>query len=248
MSLNPIGSSFWVQFIVSWALDIQAANGPSRFSKLGTLGQVCPVMSSSTSAVVQSVPCQRLHHLLVGKLMPLPIPHRPWSHMGIDFVTDLPEGHCILVSLDCFSNACKLIPLHGLPTALETAEQLFAHVFRNYGIPEEIVSDWGPQFIFRVWKAFHLLGVTVSLSSGYHPQTNGQAERKIQELGCYLRAYYQEDQYGWNCFLPWAEYAHNSLRQNITGLTPFHCILCYQPPLFPWTGEPSEDPAVDYWF
>lgn len=187
MSLNPIGSSFWVQFIVSRALDTQAANGPSRFSKLGTLGQVCPVMSSSTSAVAQSVPCQRLHHLLVGKLVPLPIPHRPWSHMGIDFVTDLPEGHCILVSLDCFSNACKLIPLHGLPTALETAEQLFAHVFRNYGIPEEIVSDWGPQFIFRVWKAFHLLGVTVSLSSGYHPQTNGQAERKIQELGCYLR-------------------------------------------------------------
>ncbi len=28
------------------------------------------------------------HHFLVGKLVPLPIPHRPWSHMGIDFVTN----------------------------------------------------------------------------------------------------------------------------------------------------------------
>ncbi len=62
-----------------------------------------------------------------------------------------------------------------------------------------------PKFISHMWKAFfHLLGVTVSLSSGYHPQMNGQAEQKIQELGRYLRAYCQVDQYSWSCFLPWA--------------------------------------------
>ncbi|KAI2660038.1 Transposon Tf2-9 polyprotein [Labeo rohita] len=33
-----------------------------------------------------------------------------------------------------------------------------------------------------------------------------------------------------------------------TGLTPFKCVLCYQPPLFPWTEEPSDVPAVDHWF
>ncbi|KAI2647957.1 Transposon Tf2-9 polyprotein [Labeo rohita] len=105
---------------------------------------------------------------------------------------------------------CKLIPLKGLPTALETAEALFQNVFRNFGLPEDIVSDRGPQFISRVWRAFfQLLGVTVSLSSGYHPQTNGQTERKIQEISRYLR---------------------------------------YQPPLFPWSDEASEVPAVDHWF
>ncbi len=63
-------------------------------------------------------------------------------------------------------------------------------VFHYYGIPEHIVSDWGPQFISKVWKAFStLLGVTVSLSSGYHPQSNGQTERKIQEVGCFLRTF-----------------------------------------------------------
>ncbi len=81
-----------------------------------------------------------------------------------------------------------------------------------------------------------------------HPQTNGQTERKIQELGCYLRSYCHDDQHSWSCFLPWAEYVQNSLRQDTTGLTPFQCVLGYQPPLFPWTGEPSEVPAVDYWF
>ncbi len=46
----------------------------------------------------------------------------------------------------------------------------------------------------------------------------------------------------------WAEYAQNSLRQPSTRLTPFQCVLGYQPPLFPWSGEPSEVPSVDYWF
>ncbi|KAI2643005.1 Transposon Tf2-8 polyprotein [Labeo rohita] len=177
---------------------------------------------------------------------------RPWSHIGVDFVTDLPaaEGNtCILVMVDRFSKMCKFFHLKGLPTAMETAETLFQQLFRHFGLPEEIVSDRGPQFISHVWKAFFkLLGVSVNLSSGYHPQTNGQTERKIQELGRYLRAYCHKDQHCWNRFLPWAEYAQNSLRQDTTGLTPFQCVLGYQPPLFPWTEEPSNVPAVDHWF
>ncbi len=116
-------------------------------------------------------------HLPSGKLLPLPVPNRPWSHLGVDFVTDLPasDGNtCILVIVDRFSKSCRLIPLKNLPTAMMTAELMFNHVFRYFGIPEDIVSDRGPQFISHVWQNFFkLLGVTVSLSSGYHPQTNG---------------------------------------------------------------------------
>ncbi len=179
-----------------------------------------------------------------------PVPTRPWSHLGVDFITDLPPSNgntCILVIVDRFSKSCRLLPLKGLPTAIETAENLFNQAFRYFGIPEDIVSDWGPQFISRVWKAFFsLLNVTVSLSSGYHPQTNGQTERKIQEIGRFLRTFCHQN--SWNQLLGWAEYAQNSLRQPSTGLTPFQCVLGYQPPLFPWSGEPSEVPSVDYWF
>uniref|UniRef100_A0A8C1RNS1 Gypsy retrotransposon integrase-like protein 1 n=1 Tax=Cyprinus carpio TaxID=7962 RepID=A0A8C1RNS1_CYPCA len=192
------------------------------------------------------------HHLPSGKLHPLPVPNRPWSHLGVDFITDLPPSDnntCILVIVDRFSKSCRLLPLKGLPTAMETAELLFNHVFRYFGIPEDIVSDRGPQFISRVWKAFHsLLGVAISLSSGYHPQSNGQTERKVQEIGRFLRTFCHGHQNSWNQFLGWAEYAQNSLRQPTTGLTPFQCVLGYQPPLFPWSGEPSDVPAIDYWF
>ncbi len=190
------------------------------------------------------------HHLPAGKLVPLPIPHRPWSHVAVDFATDLPNSEgftCILVVVDRFSKACKLIPLRGLPTALETAEVPFNHIFPNYGIPEDIISDH-LTINSHVWKAFlKLLGVSVSLSSGFHPQTKvGQTEQKIQEIRRYLRAYCHDNQHSWNRFLPWAEYAQNSLRQTTMGLTPFQCILGYQPPLFPWTGKPSDVPAVDH--
>ncbi len=185
-------------------------------------------------------------HLPAGKILPLPIPNRRWSYLGVDFITDLPvsDGNtCIFVIIDRFSKFCHLIPLAGLPTALQTAELIFNQVVRYYGIPEDIVSDRGPQFISRVWKAFSLLGVTVSLSSGYHPQSNGQTERKIQDVGRFLRTFCHGRQNSWNQFLGWAEYAQNSLSQSSTGLTPFQCVLGFQPPLFPWSGEPSDVPA-----
>lgn len=78
-------------------------------------------------------------HLPEGKLVPLPVPKRPWSHIAIDFIADLhsSDSHTsVFTIVDRFSKACKLIPLKGLPTAFETAETLFQQVFRHFGIPE----------------------------------------------------------------------------------------------------------------
>lgn len=94
--------------------------------------------------------------VISGKLVPLPTPRRPWSHLGVGFVTGLPASErntCILVAVDRFSKVCRLIPVKGHPTAMETAEALFQQVFRNYNLPEDVVSDRGPQFISRVWRA-----------------------------------------------------------------------------------------------
>lgn len=112
---------------------------------------------------------------------PLPIPQCPWSHISVDFMTDLPESRgftTIPVIIDRFSKVCKLIPLKGLPTAMETAMAIFDHIFQDFELPEDIVSDRETQFTSQVWRAFcSRLGIKVSLTSSYHPQSNGQVER-----------------------------------------------------------------------
>ena len=75
--------------------------------------------------------CKTPKTLPAGKLMPLPVPNRPWSHIAVDFVTDLPESQgftTILTVVDRFSRAVRFIPFAALPSAFQTAQALFQHV------------------------------------------------------------------------------------------------------------------------
>uniref|UniRef100_A0A8C6SY85 Gypsy retrotransposon integrase-like protein 1 n=1 Tax=Neogobius melanostomus TaxID=47308 RepID=A0A8C6SY85_9GOBI len=183
-----------------------------------------------------------------GCLRPLPVPSRPWSHIALDFVTGLPvsQGNSVILTIiDRFSKSVHFVALPKLPTALETADLLVKHVVRIHGIPCDIVSDRGPQFISRVWRCFcEALGARVSLSSGFHPQTNGQCERANQDLESTLRCVAAKDPTSWSSHLPWVEYAHNSLSTSATGLSPFECALGYLPPLFPEQERELAVPSV----
>ena len=177
------------------------------------------------------------HQSLQGLQQPFPIPHRPWSHIALDFVTGLLLSHhhtTILTIVNHFSKVVHFIPLTKLPSASETAQLLITHVIRLHGIPTDIVSDRGPQFTARFWKAFWtLIGTTISLSSGFHPQSNGQTERANQSLETVLRCLCANNPASWSTQLPWAEYAINSHTASTSKLSPFECCLSYQPTLFP---------------
>ena len=211
-----------------------------------------PTMSADTKEYVSACSvCARSkasHQAPAGLLRPLPIPHRPWSHIAVDFVTGLPpsDGNdTILTIVDRFSKAVHFVPLPKLPSALETATLLTQHVFRLHGITQDIVSDRGPQFSSQVWKAFcRALGASASLSSGYHPQTNGQTERANQDLGTALRCVASRNPASWSLHLPWVEYAHNSLVCSATGMSPFMASNGFQTPHFPVQEREVAVPSV----
>lgn len=107
--------------------------------------------------------------------------------------------------VDRFSKMTHFVALPKLPSAKETAEVMIKEVFRIHGIPKDIVSDRGPQFVSRFWKEFcHILGATVS--RGYHPEANGQTERMNQELESCLRCLASQTQTTWSDHLTWIEY------------------------------------------
>lgn len=184
-----------------------------------------------------------------GLLHPLPIPHRPWSHISMDFISGLPQSRgntVILVIVDRFSKAAHFVPLQKLPSAKETADIVVREVVRHHGVPADVVSDRGPQFASCFWKAFwSLLNTSVSLSSGYHPESNGQTERVNQELEKYLRCITADNPSTWSQELMWAEIAHNQLVSSSTGMSPFEVQYGFQPPLFPDQQKASAVPSAD---
>ncbi|XP_023868962.2 cell division cycle protein 27 homolog [Salvelinus sp. IW2-2015] len=145
------------------------------------------------------------------------------------FVTGLPpsDGNTtILTVVDRFSKAAHFIPLPKLPSAKETAQLMVQHVFRIHGLLVDMVSNWGPQFSSRCCKAFcTLIGSSASLSSGFHPQSNGQSERANQDLETTLRCLFSTNPTTWSQQLVCVEYACNTLPCSATGLSPFECSL-----------------------
>ena len=107
-------------------------------------------------------------------------------------------------------------------TASHLARMFTQYVIRTHGLPSSIVSDCGTQFTSKFWRTLcQQLGITVKLSTAYHPETNSQTERANQELECYLRSrvnYFQDD---WVQWLPLAEFAANNAVSKSSRMTLF---------------------------
>uniref|UniRef100_A0A8C5Q1Z6 Gypsy retrotransposon integrase-like protein 1 n=1 Tax=Leptobrachium leishanense TaxID=445787 RepID=A0A8C5Q1Z6_9ANUR len=163
-----------------------------------------------------------------GLLQPLPVPERPWSHLAMDFLVELPpsSGHTVIfVVVDRFSKMAHFIPLKKLPSSNELEHIFTKEIFRLHSIPNVIVSDRGSQFISKFWRGFCLqLGVKLSFSSAYHPQTNGLAERTNQTLETYLRCFISDAQDDWVTLLPWVEFAYNNATSQSSNYSPFQVV------------------------
>uniref|UniRef100_A0A0V0GZ30 Putative ovule protein n=1 Tax=Solanum chacoense TaxID=4108 RepID=A0A0V0GZ30_SOLCH len=84
------------------------------------------------------------------------------------------------------------------------------------------------------WKEIHRLqGTTLSMSTAYHPQTNGQSEALNKCVEQYLRCFVADSPHEWSPLLPWAEYWYNTALQAAAGMTPFQALYGREPPTIP---------------
>ena len=104
-------------------------------------------------------------------LQPLPILKRPWSSVSMDFIVDLPPSntfYCIYVVVDRFSKIAHFVLCKKTITGEDTAKLFIDNIYRYHGLPDDIVSDRGPQFVSKFWQSlFKILQVEIKLSSAF---------------------------------------------------------------------------------
>jgi len=68
------------------------------------------------------------------------------------------------------------------------------------------------------------LGTNLSISTAFHPQTDGQSERVIQILEDLLRACALEFGESWEEHLSLVEFTYNNSYHSTIGMTPFEAL------------------------
>ncbi|SYW86080.1 uncharacterized protein UHO2_02308 [Ustilago hordei] len=200
-----------------------------------------PNMTAWIADYVASCPvCARYkapRHCPYGLLQPLAMPDRPWGSISLDFIEGLPPSRnydSILVIVDRLTKFAILAPTHKTVMAKQTAVLLYRHMVRLFRYPDHMVSDRGRQFISGAWKAFtEQMGVKHSLSTAYHPQTDGQTERVNQVIEQYLRMYCNYEQNDWADLLDTAAFVYNNTVHNSIGVSPFFACYGWNPKAHP---------------
>jgi IS30 family transposase len=139
--------------------------------------------------------CQRMkapRHAMHSLLHPLELACKPWTHINSDFITDLPESEgatIILVVVDRLTKMAHFVPIKkkDSPTV---AQAYLQNVWKYHGFPEYVVSDRDTTFTGSFFTdLYNYLEIKRSMSTAYHPQTDGQTERINQVIESYLRSY-----------------------------------------------------------
>ena len=111
----------------------------------------------------------------------------------MDLITHLPKSEgfdAIFTVVDRFSKLVTFMPCQTTSSAVDLAWLFFKSIVCKFGMPSKIVSDRDSRFLSRFWQSLmRMLQCTVALSSGYHPQTDGQSERFHRSIEQILRCY-----------------------------------------------------------
>ena len=143
-------------------------------------------------------------------LMPTALPDYPWQKIGTDLFSL--DGTTYMIVVDYFSRYPEVIKL--MSTTSSGVISVLKSLFSRYGIPEEVISDNGPQYASQEFCNFaKKYSFKHTTSSPHFPQSNGHAERAVQ-----------------------------TSKKLLKGSTdPYMSLLSYQSTPLPWCGlSPAE--------
>ncbi|GBG68800.1 hypothetical protein CBR_g3340 [Chara braunii] len=169
----------------------------------------------------------------LGLLKPLPIPAVPGQSVSMDFmdtlVTSRNGKRHIFVIIDRFTKYAILIAMTETART-EHVIKLFLDRVRDFGLPKSIVSDRHVRFTSELWKkTVEQMGSQLQMTSGNHPEANGQAEQMNRVVQHLLGHYIKPSQDDWDEKLPLIASLYNNVVHNSTGVSPNQLHLGWKP-------------------
>ncbi|GJS33767.1 putative reverse transcriptase domain-containing protein [Tanacetum coccineum] len=162
------------------------------------------------------------HQRPSGLLVQPKIPEWKWDNITMDFVTKLPK----LSETDPMDKLARIY---------------LKEVVTRHGIPVSIICDCDPRFTSNFWRSLqNALGTNLDMSTAYHPQTDGQSERRIQTLEDMLRACAMNFGKGWVKHLPLVKFSYDNSYHASIKAAPFEALYgrkCRSPICWTEVGE-----------
>lgn len=173
-----------------------------------------------------------------GQAQPIEVTELPFLEVALDFTGPLPTSkrgnNTMLNVTDYASRTIRCIPCSSTQqnpiAAEETAQLYFDQIFRYHGLPMRVRSDSGSQFVSTfLTELWRLCGTKQTLSTAYHPQSQGLVEHAnrtlIESLRHYLHGVYED----WEDHVPAVEFAYNHSVHPTLCISPFEYLYGFNP-------------------
>ncbi|CAL9694123.1 unnamed protein product [Knipowitschia caucasica] len=158
---------------------------------------------------------------------------RPLELVCMDYLSleaDKSNTKDILVLTDHFTKYAVALPTAN-QKARTVAKCLWEHFIVNYGIPERLHTDQGPDFECHLIKELcDLAGIRKTRTTPYHPRGN-PVERFNRTLLSMLGTLEPEQKQRWKEYVKPLVHAYNCTRSEVTGHTPYELMFGRSPRL-----------------
>ena len=175
--------------------------------------------------------CQRTVKRGSVKKVPLgsmPLIDTPFKRVAVDIVgpiaTPSEVGHrYILTLVDYATRYPEAVPLKKITT--EAVAEALLDIYSRVGIPEEVLTDQGTQFMSEcMQEVSRLLSIKGLTSTPYHPICNGLVERWNRTLKSMLKRLCQDQPKQWHRLINPVLFAYIEVPQESTGFSPFQLL------------------------
>ena len=162
-------------------------------------------------------------------LQQMPVIETPFKRVAVDLIGPIhppsKEGHrYVLTLVDYATRYPEAIALKSITT--EAVAEALVTIYNRVGLPEEVLSDMGTQFISECMQEVErLLSVKHISTSPYHPQCNGLTEKFNGTLKKMLKRMCIEQPNEWHRYINPLLFAYRQVPQETTGFEPFELLF-----------------------